>query len=189
MLRNVPAAPAPVQRLTKSRDANMLRDMMMASIRLATADDADAIAHLCRELLAFYGISPPQSRWAMAETIRSRALNGNAVEVLLAEKDGVCVGLLVFVQVYSIALCQDSFFIQDLFVSDRWRSEGIGRQLMEHLGLMAEYRGVGQIDWTADPWNEKSQRFYDSLGPLQRADKVFYRIAGPNLRQFIRRAQ
>jgi len=24
---------------------------------------------------------------------------------------------------------------------------------------------------------------------LQRADKVFYRIAGPNLRQFIRRAQ
>ncbi|MBM3532613.1 MAG: GNAT family N-acetyltransferase [Alphaproteobacteria bacterium] len=162
---------------------------MMASLRLATADDADTIAHLCRELLAFYGIPPPSSRWAMAEEIRERGLRDGRLEVLLAERDGVAVGLLIFFQVYSVALCQNSFFIQDLYVSERWRGEGIGRQMMEYLGFLAEQRGVGQIDWTADPWNDKSRRFYDRLGPHQRADKIFYRIAGPNLRHFIRKAQ
>ena len=44
--------------------------MTMASLRLATTDDADTIAHLCRELLAFYGIPPPYSRWAMAEAFK-----------------------------------------------------------------------------------------------------------------------
>jgi GNAT superfamily N-acetyltransferase len=163
--------------------------MMMASLRLATADDADTVAHLCRELLAFYGIPPPASRWAMAEQIKARGLADGRLEVLLAERDGVAVGLLIFFQVYSAALCQDSFFIQDIYVSERWRGEGIGRQMMEYLGVLAERRGVGQIDWTADPWNDKSRRFYDRLGPHQRADKVFYRIAGPNLRHFIRKTQ
>jgi GNAT superfamily N-acetyltransferase len=163
--------------------------MMMASLRLATPEDADEVAHLCRELLAFYGIAPPYSRWAMAEAIRDRALAQGGLEILLADRDGVVVGLLIFVQVYSVALCQDSFFIQDIFVSERWRGEGIGRQMMEYLGVLAERRSVGQIDWTADPWNDKSRRFYDSLGPHQRADKIFYRIAGPNLRHFLKKAQ
>ena len=108
--------------------------MMMASLRLATADDADTIAHLCRELLAFYGIPPPYSRWAMAEAIKEQGLKDGRLEVLLAERDGVAVGLLIFFQIYSAALCQDSFFIQDLYVSERWRGEGIGRQMMEYLG-------------------------------------------------------
>ena len=67
---------------------------MMASLRLATADDADTIAHLCRELLAFYGIPPPYSRWAMAEAIKEQGLKDGRLEVLLAERDGVAVGLL-----------------------------------------------------------------------------------------------
>ena len=171
--------------------------MSTLGIRLATAADADAVAGLSRELLAFYGIQAPSPRWVMAESIRLNvfaAASGNGaqphapgIEVLLADRDGIAVGLLAFVQVYSVAVCQDTFFIQDIFVSERWRGEGVGRQMMDALARLAAERGVEQIDWTADPWNDRARRFYDRLGPLQRADKVFYRMAGPNLRSFTRR--
>jgi GNAT superfamily N-acetyltransferase len=171
--------------------------MSTLGIRLATPADADAIAGLGRELLAFYGIQAPAPRWVMAESVRLNVFgsgNGAAphqpgIEVLLAERDGIVVGMLAFAQVYSVAVCQDTFFIQDIFVSERWRGEGIGRQMMDELARLAAGRGVEQIDWTADPWNDKARRFYDRLGPLQRADKVFYRMAGPNLRSFTRRVR
>jgi ribosomal protein S18 acetylase RimI-like enzyme len=169
--------------------------MSTLGIRLATPADADAIAGLSRELLAFYGIQAPSPRWVMAESVRLKVFgagngSGNhasSIELLLADRDGIAVGLLAFVQVYSVAVCQDTFFIQDIFVSERWRGEGIGRQMMDALARLAAERGVEQIDWTADPWNDRARRFYDRLGPLQRADKVFYRLAGPNLRSFTRR--
>ncbi|MBI1774686.1 MAG: GNAT family N-acetyltransferase [Proteobacteria bacterium] len=171
--------------------------MSTLGIRLATAADADAIANLSRELLAFYGIQAPAPRWVMAESIRSNVFspaNGSGppapgIEVLLADRDGIAVGLLAFVQVYSVAVCQGTFFIQDIFVSERWRGEGVGRQMMDALAKLAGERGVDQIDWTADPWNDRARRFYDRLGPVQRADKVFYRMAGPNLRFFTRRVR
>jgi GNAT superfamily N-acetyltransferase len=160
----------------------------MVRIRAGTVADADGLAGLSRELLTYYGIPPPAPRWSMAEAIRQNVFGaGKTVEVLIAERDGVVVGMLAFAQVYSLALCQDSFFIQDIFVSERWRGEGLGRQLMEHLGLLADERGVTQIDWTADPWNDRARRFYEQLGPHQRVDKTFYRIAGHNLRFFIKR--
>ena len=71
--------------------------------------------------------------------------------------------------------------IQDLFVTRRARTLGIGARLMGALARLCVERGIGQLDWTADPWNDKARAFYEGMGPLLKSEKTYYRMLGPRL--------
>lgn len=167
---------------------------MAVDIRWATAEDADILAGLCQELLAFYGLPSPNPRAYIAHTISTGAFqDGKAVEILLAfEKSRLGgerpAGLLAFTEFFTLATCQRSLFIQDIFVTRRARGRSVGRALMGRLATVARERNVTQIDWTTDPWNEQARRFYDQLANMLTSDKIFYRLAGQELKNFIKKS-
>src|SRR3546814_17729871 len=86
-------------------------------------------------------------------------------------------GFLACSNSFAVANCSTSVFIQDLFVTRKARSGGIGRRLMAELARICVDRGVGQLDWTADPWNEEARAFYEAMGPLLGSAKKFGRAA------------
>ncbi|SFA99430.1 hypothetical protein SAMN04515620_11175 [Collimonas sp. OK607] len=47
---------------------------------------------------------------------------------------------------------------------------------MKSLAVLAKERGLGRIDWTADPDNPRLLSFYNDIGGARRHDKVFYRL-------------
>ena len=49
------------------------------------------------------------------------------------------------------------------------------------LAKICEARGVGQLDWTTDPWNSKAKTFYEELGPLLHSEKIYYRMMAPRI--------
>lgn len=158
------------------------------TVRAAEKSDADALALLCQELLAFYGMPARNQRSFMAHAISAGAFEtGGHIEILLAELAGKTVGFLAFQQSFALANCQRSFFIQDLFVTRRARAQGVGHALMRELLGLAEKRGIGQIDWTADPWNKAANEFYERLGALLKSDKTFYRLSGKALSGSVRK--
>lgn len=152
------------------------------NIRRATPADAEAIALLSQELLAFYGLPVRFQRSYMAHVIAEQAFGDPpAIEILMAFERGQARGFLAFSNSFAVANCATSVFIQDLFVSRKSRARGIGRRLMAELARICVERGVGQLDWTADPWNEKARAFYEAMGPLLRSDKTYYRMLSPRL--------
>ena len=158
--------------------------MNRPSIRLAHVGDATAIAALSRELLSFYGLRPTYAQEDMVDEIRFHAFGQNStVEILLAEHPGRLLGMLIFADSFALASCRRTFFIQDLFVTDEAREDGLGRQLMQALASLAESRGVESIDWTADDWNDGARRFYRKLGAEKRGTKLFFRLDGDRLGQ------
>lgn len=151
-------------------------------IRHAAAADADALALLSQELLAFYGLPVRYQRSYMAHVIAEKAFTDPpSIEILMAFERGQARGFLAFSHSFALANCQTSIFIQDLFVTRKSRALGIGRQLMAELARICVERGIGQLDWTADPWNEKAKAFYEAMGPLLRSDKTYYRLLSPRL--------
>lgn len=151
-------------------------------VRRATPADADALALLSQELLAFYGLPVRNQRSYMAHVIAEKAFTDPPViEILMAFERGQARGFLAFSSTFAVANCQTSVFIQDLFVTRKARAQGIGRLLMVELAGLCVERGVGQLDWTADPWNEKARAFYEAMGPLLRSDKTYYRLLAPKL--------
>ncbi len=158
-------------------------------IRLATPDDAEALALLSQELLAFYSLAVRYQRSYMSHLIAEKAFRDPpAIEILLALDRGTAVGFLAFNETFALANCQTAVFIQDLFVTRKSRAAGIGRQLMGRLAEICVERGVTQLDWTADPWNDKARSFYEAMGPLLKSEKTYYRLLGPRLESLAKAA-
>jgi GNAT superfamily N-acetyltransferase len=154
------------------------------TVRAARPEDVDALALLAQELLAFYGLPARNQRSYMAHVMSAELFERESnLKILVAESSAGLSGFLAYVEVFALANCQRSFFIQDLFVTRRARAGGVGGALMGELLRLADEGDVAQIDWTADPWNEKAVAFYEKIGPLLKSDKILYRLAGPSLRR------
>lgn len=155
-----------------------------ANIRPLGPGDVDGLALLAQELLAFYGLPARNQRSYMAHIMATELLERDSnLKVLVAETSAGLQGFIAYAEVFALANCQRSFFIQDLFVTRRARASGIGAALMTELVRQADECGVEQIDWTADPWNEKATAFYEKLGPLLKSEKILYRLTGTSLRR------
>jgi len=168
---------APDPRLSLSR----------VSVRTAVRADSASLARLSQELLAFYGLPVQYQRSYMAHVIGDRAFRDPpSIEILLAEDRGEPIGFLAFSEHFALANCQMTAFIQDIFVTRKSRRGGIGRKLMIALARICQDRGIGQLDWTADPWNGKARQFYEELGPLLNSEKTYYRMLAPRIAEIAR---
>jgi GNAT superfamily N-acetyltransferase len=157
------------------------------AIRLATPEDAEALGRLSQELLTFYGLPSRYQRSYLTHAIAKGAFGDQAgLNVLIAIAGQDAVGFLAFSEMFALATCQQSIFIQDLFVARKARGLGAGQALMQALARHARDRNVGQIDWTADPWNSKAARFYDRMGPVLKSEKIFYRLTYDRLMSIIK---
>lgn len=151
-------------------------------IRSALPSDAEALVLLSQELLAFYGLPVRYQRSYMAHVIAEKAfVDPPMIEILVAMDRGRLIGFLAFNVSFALANCQTSAFIQDLFITRKQRAGGVGKRLMNRLAEICVERGVSQLDWTADPWNDKARAFYEAMGPLLKCDKTYYRMLGPRL--------
>lgn len=158
------------------------RNPASVEVRFADPSDADALALLSQELLAFYSLPVHYQRSYMAHVIADKAFREPpSVEILIATGADRAVGFLAFNETFALANCQSAVFIQDLFVTRKARTAGVGRRLMARLAEICVERGVTQLDWTADPWNDKARTFYEAMGPLLKSEKMYYRLLGPHL--------
>lgn len=159
-------------------------------IRIATPEDAEDLGRLSQELLTFYGLPSRFQRSYLTHAIAKGAFGDRAgLGVLIAMAGQDAVGFLAFSEMFALATCQQSIFIQDLFVARKARGLGAGKALMQALARHARERDVGQIDWTADPWNSKAARFYDRMGPVLKSEKIFYRLTQDRLMSIINNGQ
>lgn len=162
--------------------ADGVRRPAPVEVRFAEPSDADSLALLSQELLAFYSLPVHYQRSYMAHVIADKAFRDPpSVEILIATGSDRAVGFLAFNETFALANCQSAVFIQDLFVTRKARTAGVGRLLMGRLAEICVERGVTQLDWTADPWNDKARSFYEAMGPLLKSEKMYYRMLGPRL--------
>ncbi len=56
-----------------------------------------------------------------------------------------------------------SLFLDDLFVAEDLRGQGIGRQLIEFVRELAKDRGLGVVQWITAADNEQAQHLYDAV--------------------------
>jgi predicted acetyltransferase len=155
-------------------------------IRLANETDAEALAWLNQELLTFYGLPARNQRSFTAHAIEKGAFGVNSgLKILLAIGDQAPIGFLAFSEIFALATCQKSIFIQDLFITRKVRQSGTGRALMQALFNFAKVNEITQIDWTTDAWNSKAIAFYEHIVPSLKTEKILYRLNKERLNQIM----
>lgn len=131
----------------------------MIVIRNVTDGDEPAVVRLIKELgQSSNDISPVTDNF-VREYFRSPGCG-----ILLAEDDGVVVGLLSYSLRPSLFHAAMSCLIETLIVTESARSQGAGRALMVEILRRAETQKWAEVSVSVMPDNQRALWFYKLLG-------------------------
>jgi GNAT superfamily N-acetyltransferase len=83
----------------------------------------------------------------------------------LALLDGVPMGFALHLHHPSTWVAGDDCYLEDLFVDDRARGQGLGRALIDDLVVIARAKGWHRLYWHTDEGNTRARALYDSYVP------------------------
>ena len=153
----------------------------MTNIRPASAADTATIRQLIVDL-AVYEREPDAVKATEAQLHDALFGARPIAEAVLAEHDGVAVGVALFFTNFSTWEGKGGLYLEDLFVQPDARGLGIGKALLVHLAGIAVERGYGRFEWAVLDWNEPAIGFYEALGAKARDEWTVMRVDGDALR-------
>ena len=153
--------------------------MRKTTIRPATPADVETILGFIKGLAAFER-EPDAVQATLDDLLRDGFGKQPKFEVLIAELDGEPVGFALFFPTYSTWEGRPGIYLEDLFVAEHARGQGLGRKLMAALAAIAVARGCRRLELSVLHWNP-TREFYHHLGMVHMQEWLPYRLAGEAL--------
>ena len=134
---------------------------MEISIRAAIQADCPRLLELINELALFE--KAPEEVTVTREEFEDAGFGNQPVwKAFVAEADGLIVGFALYYIRYSTWKgCR--MYLEDLIVTEAYRSKGIGRKLIKTLVKEALEKGFSGMLWQVLDWNEPAIGFYKKL--------------------------
>jgi len=156
---------------------------MSITIRQARPTDANTIYTMIYEL-AVYEKAPEEVVTTPEEIGETLFGPESKTEALICEIDGEAVGYAVFFTSYSTWLGRNGIYLEDLYVSPKFRGRGAGKTVLKHIAQCAVARQCGRLEWSVLDWNKPATDLYLSTGALPQSEWVRYRLDGDALLKF-----
>ncbi len=149
-------------------------------LRAAKPDDVPLILQLIHELAEFEHM---RDEVTATETELSVHLFGARpyAEVLLAFVAERPAGFALFFHNYSTFLTKPGIYLEDLYVRDHFRAQGVGTALLKAIGQLAVKRNCGRYEWSVLNWNKRAIDFYEKMGARPLSEWTVYRVKGEEL--------
>ena len=154
--------------------------MSNVNIRPAVVADAELVFALICELADYEKLR--HEVVATVESSREWIFGHNScTEVLIAELDGEPVGFAIYFVTYSTFLARQGIYLEDIYVREAKRGQGVGKQLLAAVARVAADRQCGRLEWSVLDWNKPAIDFYESLGAEAQSEWIKYRLTGDAL--------
>jgi GNAT superfamily N-acetyltransferase len=152
-----------------------------AVVRGATPDDVPLILALIRELAEFERALDEVH--ATEESLHATLFAERpAAFCHIAEYDGQAAGFALWFLNYSTWLGGHGLYLEDLYVREQFRGNGIGIALLRELAGICLERGYARLEWWVLDWNP-ARGFYESIGATALTEWIPYRLTGEPLRR------
>ncbi|MGP9556672.1 GNAT family N-acetyltransferase [Psychrobacter sp. AOP7-A1-24] len=133
--------------------------------------DYDLWLVLWQDYLSFYETALPLS---VVETTWRNILDDNvAIYGFGAWKDDMFVGFTHVVLHPNTWNTTDCCYLEDLYVSENVRGQGVGRALIEQVYAFANEKDCNRVYWVTQEDNTSARKLYDDIASL--TDMVQYR--------------
>ena len=154
------------------------------NIRKATPKDAELILGFIRELAEFEKME--NDVVATADSLRKSLLSeGATAKALIVSIDDNPIGYAVYFYNYSTWLGKKGLYLEDLYITTKYRGNGAGKAVLRYLAKLAVDEGCGRFEWCVLDWNQPAIKFYKSIGAVPQNDWVLYRLNGRSLSDFV----
>jgi GNAT superfamily N-acetyltransferase len=136
---------------------------MTLEIRDASPSDKTAFLELWQDYLTFYKVDlDPQVTAATWARLMDPA---SPVKARLALVGGEVRGFAIHLHHPSTWVATEDCYLEDLFVSDTARGQGLGRALIDDLIALARSKGWSRVYWHTNEANARARALYDSYTP------------------------
>lgn len=146
-------------------------------IRMARREDAASIHRLLEALAASIG-KPGGIAGSVADIERFGFGETPRFEALIARREGQDIGLLLYFPEYSSWRGRPGLYVQDLFVAETARGQGVAQALLAAAAERAGQDGSAYLRLSADAGNERARNFYKREGFRQAAEDCIYVLDG-----------
>jgi GNAT superfamily N-acetyltransferase len=144
------------------------------AISQVTSQNIDDFLNLIDQLAQYEHLPAPNPE---AKTrLRQDCLSVNPkFHAYLAKLDGKPAGYIVYFFTYSSFLASPTLFLEDIFVLEEYRRQGVGKAFFEFIKEVAKQECCGRIEFNVLKWNTSAQEFYEQTG-AKRLEWFLYRI-------------
>jgi GNAT superfamily N-acetyltransferase len=127
--------------------------------------DFQAWKHLWHAYLEFYETTVEDIVYetSFGRMLSDQNLSQNA---LVAEQDGVIVGLVHYIFHSHNWKIEDVCYLQDLYVAPALRGSGVGRALIEAVYTASDARDIPTVYWLTQDFNKPARRLYDYIAAV-----------------------
>ena len=157
----------------------------MITYRFAERDDIPVILSLVRALAAYEHME--DAVVATPALYEDWLFEKKTARVILAFDGDDAVGFALFFYNFSTWLGRGGIYLEDLFVKESHRGQGIGKHLLKTLAKIAVDEGCGRLEWSCLDWNKPSIDLYLSLGAEPLNEWTVYRFEGQSLKTLAER--
>jgi GNAT superfamily N-acetyltransferase len=149
-------------------------------VRPALPADVPTILHFVRELAAYE--REPEAVVATEEMLQEALFAEKPpAEAVIAELDGEAVGFALYFHTFSTWTGRPGLYLEDLYVAEPARGQGVGKALLRHLARIAKDRGCPRFEWSVLDWNQPAIDFYRSVGAVGMDEWRIQRVTGDAL--------
>jgi len=162
----------------------------LSNIRPAQLKDCGQILELIQELAIFE--KAPNEVKATVEDLEIALFSGIhtphekpavfAVVIDDEENPGKLSAFAIYFLNFSTWLGKHGIYLEDLYVRENKRGQGLGKALLEHLAEICVENNYGRFEWWVLDWNTPAWDFYKSQGAIPMSEWTVHRVDGENLR-------
>ena len=147
--------------------------MSALTIRKADISDTDHIINLLTDYRTFYRLDTNLNE--LTSFVKARIQNAESV-ILLAFAGRKAVGIAQLYPCFTTLGLGKLWILNDLFVSDTQRSQGIGKALLDETIRFAKKDGAKRVDLKTEHDNFSAKTFYEKYGFIRDETYVHYRF-------------
>ncbi|WP_422050307.1 GNAT family N-acetyltransferase [Shimia sp.] len=134
-------------------------------IRPLERSDHDDWRRLWTAYLAFYESSVAEEVY-VSTFARLLGDDPQDFSCLVAEKDGVLVGLTHYLFHRHAWRVENVCYLQDLYADPEVRGTGVGRKLIEAVYAAADAKDAPAVYWLTQEFNTTARQLYDRIGKV-----------------------
>ena len=141
----------------------MSEKMNKIVIKKISTDDYNSWKTLWKDYLNFYNtkLCPEIFHLTFSRIISETNLNCNGYNATIDKK---AVGIVHCIYHMHFWQKEDVCYLQDLFVSEKYRNRGIARELVKQVYAVANQRGAKGVYWMTQDFNTTARKLYDKIG-------------------------
>lgn len=150
----------------------------MITVRKFQDSDAEGLAVIMLEMVAFYG-NPLAVEGSLAEDIVRQARN---TQIIVAFDGDSMAGFATYGFLYPVSGLQSFAYLQQIYVAAAHRRMGVAERLMGLIAADCQQRGCRWMEWSTGRDNAAARAFYENLGATG-SEKIAYQLSDAALQK------